>query len=52
MNVPAEDLATESDKPIFPQKTGNGKAAPAEAKWVLKNPAVASLASGSDNGPI
>ena len=52
VKVPAEDSATEVDEPIVPQKTGNAKAAPAEAKWVLKDPAVVSLASGSDNEPI
>lgn len=51
----AEDSATESDEPIAPQKTGNAKVAPTAAKQVLKAPAVAGLASGSDDksvGPI
>ena len=52
VKVPAEDLATELDEPIVPQKTGNAKVAPAEAKWVLKDPAVVGLASGSDNKPV
>ena len=52
VKVPAEDSVTELDEPIIPQKTGNTKAAPAEAKWVLKDPAVVGLALGSDNKPV
>ena len=51
MPIVADDSVTK-DEPVIPQKTGNVRAASTAAKQVSKAPAVAGLASSSENKSV